>query len=183
MSVPADVQQPLLAIARATIDAQLHGRRRPVLPVPALSASGVFVTVHVDGELRGCLGTLDAREPVADAVARLASDVIHLDPRFPPVRADELPRLDVEISALSPTHDVTGPADIVVGRDGLIVEQGHRRGLLLPQVAVEHGWDAVTFLRHACLKAGLPPDAWTTGAAVSRFEAEVFGEAPSRPAP
>lgn len=178
MSVPGEARQALLALARATIEATVLRRPRPLLPQPDLSASGVFVTIHVDGELRGCLGTLDAREPVAHAVTRLAADVVCMDTRFAPVREEEVPRLDVEISVLSPKHHVSDPSGIVVGRDGLIVEQGHRRGLLLPQVAVEHGWDATTFLRHACVKAGLPPDAWTTGASVSRFEADVFGEVP-----
>jgi AmmeMemoRadiSam system protein A len=178
MTVAEEGRRALLALARASIEAQVLGGPRPLLPQPELSASGVFVTIRVDGALRGCLGSLDAREPVAHAVTRLAADVVCMDTRFAPVRPEEVRRLDVEISVLSPKHHVSDPSAIVIGRDGLIVERGHRRGLLLPQVAVEHGWDAATFLRHACAKAGLPPDAWVTGASVSRFEAAVFGEAP-----
>jgi AmmeMemoRadiSam system protein A len=178
MSVSPGDREALLAIAWGAIEAQVIGRRRPALPEPALSASGVFVTIHVDGELRGCLGTLDPREPVARAVSRLAADVTCMDTRFAPVREPEMARLDVQVSVLSTRHRVSDPSAIEVGRDGLVVELGYRRGLLLPQVAVEHGWDAHTFLAHACVKAGLPPDAWTAGAAVYRFEAEVFGAAP-----
>jgi uncharacterized protein len=98
------------------------------------------------------------------------------DPRFPPVSQAELPRLDVEISVLTPEHEVGSIADIEVGRHGLIVEQGYRRGLLLPQVATERGWNAEVFLAHTCLKAGLPEDAWRRGARILVFEAQVFSE-------
>ena len=176
MSVSPGDREALLAIARGAIESHVLGRPRPAVPEPLLSASGVFVTIHVDGELRGCLGTLDPREPVARAVSRLAAEVTCMDTRFPPISEPEVARLDVELSVLSPRHHVSDPSAIEVGRDGLVVEQGHRRGLLLPQVAVEHGWDTRTFLAHACVKAGLPPDAWTAGASVYRFEADVFGE-------
>ena len=98
------------------------------------------------------------------------------DPRFPPLAPTELDSIDIEISLLGPTETISGPQEIVVGRDGLIVERGRQRGVLLPQVAAEWNWDAEAFLAHTCRKAGLPPDAWRQGASVSRFEAEVFGE-------
>ena len=168
----------LLDLARAAVIARV--RRQPPPHVPddlRMPASGVFVTVHCRGELRGCLGTLDPREPVGDAVARLAGDVTHRDHRFSPVGVGELNDTTIDVSVLTPPEPVHDPSEIVVGRDGLIVEQGARKGLLLPQVAPEHGFDRDTFLAHTCLKAGLPADAWQRGAEIFRFEAEVFSEA------
>ena len=98
------------------------------------------------------------------------------DPRFPPVSDRELADIDIEISVLTPVEPVADPMEIMVGRDGLIIEQHGHRGLLLPQVATEYGWDRNTFLAHACVKAGLPRDAWQRGARIFKFQAEVFGE-------
>jgi AmmeMemoRadiSam system protein A len=137
---------------------------------------GVFVTIHHAGELRGCLGRTDADMGIADVVAHLAAVVSDSDPRFPSVRPDELPRISLEISVLTPEREVIDTQQIEMGRHGLIVEHGGHRGLLLPQVAVEHGWDRETFLAHTCVKAGLSADAWRWGARVYMFEAEVFGE-------
>ena len=109
-------------------------------------------------------------------MAQLAASVSDSDPRFAPVRPGELDAIDVEISVLTPEREVTSIAEVEVGRHGLIVEQGGRRGLLLPQVATEYGWDAETFVSHTCLKAGLPSDAWRHGARMLVFEAQVFGE-------
>lgn len=170
-------QRRLLAIARAALEARVRGQRPPAVgDAPAPPASGLFVTIHCAGELRGCLGTLDAREPLADAVSRLAAEVSREDHRFRPVAAEELSDIAIDLSVLMPTERVEDVTTIEVGRHGLIVEQGSRKGLLLPQVATEHGWDRETFLAQTCVKAGLPPDAWRHGATVSRFEAEVFGE-------
>ena len=148
------------------------------LPVDMPEASGVFVTVKRRGELRGCLGTLQCRRGLAGEVARCAAEAASEDPRFPPVTADELPYLSVEVSVLGPLEriDPNEPGTIVIGRHGLVAEQGHRRGLLLPQVATEWSWTVEQFLRQTCVKAHLPPDAWQHGARISRFEAEVFGE-------
>lgn len=173
---PADDRRRLIGLAREALAA--HVRRGPPPPTPAgldIPAFGVFVTVHHRGELRGCLGTLEAREPVAEMVARLAADVAHRDPRFTPIAAHELADLVVDLSILTPPVPVADPVDILVGRDGLIVEHGSKTGLLLPQVASEHDWDRETFLAQACVKAGLAPDAWRNGATIFRFEAEVFG--------
>ncbi len=141
-----------------------------------MPAYGVFVTIYCHGLLRGCLGSLESREPLAHAVIRLAGDVAHDDFRFEPLRAHELEAVDLDISVLSAPEVVNDPSEIVVGRDGLIIERGRRRGLLLPQVAPEHGWDRETFLAHTCVKAGLAPDAWRNGATILRFQAEVFGD-------
>lgn len=174
---PAD-QQRLLALARRALVARV-GRQPP----PAAEQGGVldeprgaFVTIRRHGELRGCLGRIGPDAPLAATVADLGASVSDSDPRFNPVAPAELEDLDVEISVLTPEREVYSIAEIEPGRHGLIVEQGHRRGLLLPQVATEQGWDAETFVSQTCRKAGLPPDAWRNGAKMFVFEADVFGE-------
>lgn len=169
----------LLRVARESVVGHVTGQD-PVLDASDArpDASGVFVTIKRRGELRGCLGTLQCREDLAREVARCARDSATQDPRFPPVSPDEIPELSLEISVLGPLEEIDPlNADaVVVGRHGLVVEQDSRRGLLLPQVATEWGWTAEQFLGHTCRKAGLPDDAWRTGARVFRFDAEVFGE-------
>ena len=175
--IEAADRRRLLSLARQALVARV---RRTTLPRPPhdleILAFGVFVTAHHRGDLRGCLGTLDAREPIPAAVIRLAADVAHKDPRFEPIDVHEIEDILIDLSVLTPPEMVGDPSGIVVGRDGLIVEHGSRKGLLLPQVAPEHGWDRDTFLAHTCLKAGLARDAWRNGATIFRFEAEVFGE-------
>lgn len=167
----------LLEIARSAVSAAVCGGRAAVPAAALPPASGVFVTVRIAGELRGCLGTLEAPIDLAGEVARCAADAATRDPRFPPVIAEELTTLDVEVSVLGPFEpiDPEAPGSIQVGRHGLLVEHGRRRGLLLPQVAIEWGWTIEQFVRQTCVKAGLAPDAWRHGASVSRFEADVFG--------
>jgi AmmeMemoRadiSam system protein A len=142
------------------------------------AASGAFVTLKRGGRLRGCIGTLECRRPLAEEVARVAVSAAREDPRFEPLRASELEDLDVEVSVLGPLEaiDPHDPAAIEIGRHGLVVEQGRRRGLLLPQVATEWGWHREEFLSQTCVKAGLPRDAWRQGATVYRFDAVVFGD-------
>lgn len=167
----------LLALARRAIDARVAGEP-PVRPAPMdlPEASGVFVTIKRRGELRGCLGTLETGRLETD-VARCAADSASADPRFPPVGGDELPELHLELSVLGPLERIEpSPGAFTIGVHGLVVEQGHRRGLLLPQVATEWAWTPEQFLRQTCVKAGLPPDAWQRGATVYRFDAEVFGD-------
>jgi len=178
-TVDDDDRQRLLSLARRALEARV---RREAPPAPDRGGAlewprGAFVTIHCRGDLRGCLGRLDTDQPLADTVAQLAASVSDSDPRFDPVRPGELDTIDVEISVLTPDREVASIADVEVGRHGLIVEQGGRRGLLLPQVATEYGWDAETFAAHTCLKAGLPGDAWRHGARIFVFEAQVFGEA------
>ena len=169
----------LLQLARDAIAAHV-GAAPP--PAPSLAdvcarLGGAFVSLHNRGDLRGCIGHIEANEPLGRVVSRCAVAACSTDPRFPPVTASELPHLDIELSLLGPLEAIAGPADIAVGRHGLVVEIGWRRGLLLPQVATEWQWDAETFLAHTCRKAGLPNDAWRKGAKMWRFEAEVCGEA------
>lgn len=140
-----------------------------------LEPRGAFTTLHLAGSLRGCVGYILGVKPLVETVAETAVAAAFNDPRFPPVTAEEEPLLRIELSVLSPPQPI-GAEAIVPGRHGLIVSAGKRRGLLLPQVAGEYGWDAQTFLAHTCRKAGLPDDAWLRGATVEAFTAEVFGE-------
>jgi AmmeMemoRadiSam system protein A len=137
---------------------------------------GAFVTIHKHGELRGCIGHVEANEPLGRVIVRCAVAACSSDPRFPPVTASELSQLAIELSLLGPLERLAGPEHLELGCHGLVVERNWHRGLLLPQVATEWGWDRETFLAETCRKAGLPPEAWRYGAEVWRFEAEVFGE-------
>jgi AmmeMemoRadiSam system protein A len=167
----------LLGLARAALRHRLAGGPAPEPPRAGALAEprGAFVTLRRGGELRGCVGTLAPHDPLADTVVRMAAAAA-ADPRFEPVRAGELDDLGVSISALGPLRRISGPAELDVGRDGAVVQLGWHRGALLPVVAVEHGWTAEELLRHACLKAGLWPEAWKDPSArVEAFSAEEFG--------
>jgi AmmeMemoRadiSam system protein A len=174
----SEQRRALLDLARSSIESQVTGCD-PIAPGPLElpDASGVFVTIKRRGLLRGCLGTLENRAGLAAEVIRCAADSASEDPRFPPVSRDELPELSLEISVLGPLESIDARPDaFTIGVHGLVAEQGLRRGLLLPQVATEWGWDSEQFLRQTCVKAGLPPDAWRRGARFFRFSAEVFGD-------
>ena len=174
-----DQKRALVVLAREAIAARVTNTVHAVACADGYPAAhGAFVTIKCRGTLRGCLGTLRCDGSLADEVARCAADASCRDPRFPPVQIDELPHLTVEVSvlgALEPVESVSAET-ITIGVHGLVVEQGFRRGLLLPQVATEWGWDVEEFMRHTCIKAGLSPDAWRSGARVYRFAADVFGE-------
>jgi AmmeMemoRadiSam system protein A len=135
---------------------------------------GVFVTLHDGGELRGCIGSIVGRQPLAEAVLASARGAAAGDPRFLPVAPAELDRLELEISVLSPLRTVAGPGDIEVGRHGVLLQKDGRQAVFLPQVAPEQGWDRDTMLDHLARKAGLPPDGWRRGAAFAVFTADVF---------
>ena len=173
-----DDRAALLGVARAALREHLHGAAAPALPcVGALAeARGAFVTLTVRARLRGCVGTFAATEPLAATVARLAVSAATEDPRFPPLRAEELDEIEVHVSILDPPRLMTGISDLQIGRDGVLVRLGWSRGTLLPRVAVEQRWDAETFLERTCLKAGLAPDAWRDPAAVVElFSTEELG--------
>jgi len=175
-------RQRLLKLARTSIESILDGRSLPlsegdydeVLRRPA----GAFVTLRTKrGDLRGCIGSIRAVEPLFKAVASSAVSAAFRDPRFFPVRPDEMPQLDVEISVMGPIEYVRDVAEIEVGRDGLIISKGRFAGLLLPQVATEYGWDREAFLDQTCIKAGLPAGSWRIEETrIEKFAAEVFGE-------
>jgi hypothetical protein len=176
----AQQQQVLLTLARDTIEQYVTDRSVPELPEgdPAfLPERAVFVTLHKHGELRGCIGGLEAKEPLAEAVRSSAISAATQDPRFPPVSPDELEDLEIEVSVLSPLQKVESPDEIIVGKHGVMVAKGMRRGVFLPQVAPEQGWDRDTMLTYLCAhKAGLPADAWRSGADLYIFTTQVFSE-------
>ena len=171
----------LLRLVHQTIDSALRGQSATAAgPPPALSPHlselrGAFVTLHLAGQLRGCVGFIQPTRGLYQTIVEAALNAAFHDPRFLPVSEDEAPALEVEVSVLSPLRPIA-PEQVVVGRHGLVVARGLYRGLLLPQVAVENEWDAPTFLEQTCLKAGRPADAWKRGATLQAFTAEVFGE-------
>jgi AmmeMemoRadiSam system protein A len=176
----AEERKLLLKAAREAIEAGLAGNR------PARGGGqgglaerhGAFVTLTRGGRLRGCIGFVFADRPLLDTVREAAQAAAFHDPRFPPLRASELPEIRLELSVLSEPRAVSSPEEIQVGQHGLIVRRGPRSGLLLPQVATEYGWDRDTFLSHTCLKAGLPEASWREpGTEIEIFGAEVFGDA------
>jgi AmmeMemoRadiSam system protein A len=177
-------RRSLLARARAAVSRVIGAERIPhPQPLPGLGPritgevrAGAFVTLRINGTLRGCIGYPEPHLSLADAVERCAVLAAISDPRFPPVTTAEWNMIDLEISVLGPLEAVGNISEIEVGRHGLVVESGLRRGLLLPQVATEWQWDAREFASQTCVKAGLPRDAWQKGARLYRFEAEVFGE-------
>jgi uncharacterized protein len=167
-----------LQLARDAIVAHISRLPEPALSIEGVFArrGGAFVTLHTRGSLRGCIGHLEADEPLGYVIPRCAISAATQDPRFTTVDARELAHIEIEVSLLGPLEPIAGPADIEIGRHGLVIERGWSRGLLLPQVAIEWKWDVETFLAHTCKKAGLADDAWKRGAKLWRFEAEVFGE-------
>jgi AmmeMemoRadiSam system protein A len=171
-------EKPLLSIARLALEARVTGDRPPqvVCIGPLALRCGAFVSIHNGDQLRGCLGRLSPSSPLGNTLVYLGGAVADSDPRFPPVLPDELPLLQMEISLLTPERLVASVDEITVGQHGVIVEHGRSRGLLLPQVAAEFGWDRETLLEQACLKAGLPRDAWRSGAHILVFEARIFAE-------
>jgi AmmeMemoRadiSam system protein A len=170
----------LLDLARRAISTAVIEKQ--ILDIPPYSAAlahpaGAFVTLHRDGKLRGCVGQVESPGPLAETVARAAISAALHDSRFPEVRADELEKLDIEISVLSVPEPIL-PEAIVIGLHGLLIVNGEKRGVLLPQVAGERKWSTEHFLEETCAKADLPPDAWREAATrILAFTAEVFSEA------
>ncbi len=171
----------LLEIARHAVEqAVMNGDTFPCDNggFAALSADrGAFVTLNEDGNLRGCIGYTAPIKPLFETVRDAAISAAMNDPRFPSVRQDELPKIEYEISVLSPFRKVTDVGQIKIGTHGLLVKKGRREGLLLPQVATDYNWDRKTFLENTCRKAGLPTDAWQQADTdIFMFTALVFGE-------
>jgi AmmeMemoRadiSam system protein A len=167
----------LLELAHRAIDAALERIQLDMTPpTPHLAQlRGAFTTLHLQDQLRGCVGYVIAAYPLYRTVAETAVAAAFHDNRFAPVTAAEASGLKAQISVLSPLAPIQAE-DVVVGCHGLVVSAGGCRGLLLPQVPLEHGWDRITFLEQTCFKAGLGPDAWNRGAILEAFTAEVFGE-------
>lgn len=170
----------LLRTARSTIERIVGVKESPIDGSggnePTMNA-GAFVSLHKKGHLRGCIGTFETSQPVVKQVTEMAEAAATRDPRFSPVTETEISDLDIEISVLTPPQTIESVDEIVVGTHGLVISQGYKRGVLLPQVATEYGWDRETFLRHTCQKAGLREDAWIDSkTTIQVFTAEVFGE-------
>jgi AmmeMemoRadiSam system protein A len=176
-------RQTLLQIARRALTAAVEQRdflenlpANEILQRPA----GAFVTLHCRGRLRGCIGQLATADPLIQVVVHCAKAAALEDPRFEPVRPQELPDLNIELSVLSPLFEIA-PDQIVIGKHGLLITRGWQRGVLLPQVASEFGWPAARFLEETCAKAGLERDAWKhPDARVEAFTAEIFSESDFR---
>jgi len=168
----------LHAIARSAIRSRLLKQAAADVPAPSARLQeprGAFVCLKINGVLRGCIGCITARGPVYRIVGEMAAQAAFCDPRFAPLSAAELEQIDLEISVLTPFQDIHGPEEIQVGRHGLFVRKGTCSGLLLPQVAIEYGWDRIQFLEFTCEKAGLPKDAWKDPVTrIQVFSADVF---------
>ncbi|MFH1058129.1 MAG: AmmeMemoRadiSam system protein A [Pseudomonadota bacterium] len=170
----------LLAVARETISELTQGRRPAAHPADLEGLEfqrGAFVTLHRRGQLRGCIGNFVSQAPLVRTVEEMALAAASQDPRFPPVRAPEMAEIDLEISVLSPLKPIGDVGEIEVGRHGIYIISPRGRGVLLPQVATEYGWDRGTFLDQTCVKAGLRPGCWRDpDTQILIFSAQVFGE-------
>ncbi|MBD3373516.1 AmmeMemoRadiSam system protein A [candidate division KSB1 bacterium] len=174
-------QQTLLTLARQSIIAAVTNKSSsPVLKEPAerlAEKRGAFVTLHLEGQLKGCIGYIFAVKPLWQTVVEAASSAALRDPRFSPVETDQVDTLNIEISVLSPLQKIDDIEEIEIGRDGLLISQQGKSGLLLPQVAAEHHWDAKTFVEQTCRKAGLSRHAYLEQETeLFTFSAQVFSE-------
>lgn len=175
---PPKTRKRIIALVREAVRAAAAGKPAPEPPdVPALGRrGGAFVTLKSGGALRGCIGHFTGEGTLGETLVSMATAAAARDPRFEPVRPQEVDDLSVQVSLLSPMEE-TDPADVVPGTHGIYIRSGPFAGTLLPQVALEEGWDRETFLAHTCLKAGLSPDCWKRdGTTVYTYTAEVFGD-------
>jgi AmmeMemoRadiSam system protein A len=172
-----DERDLLLRLAHESIFAALERRDIPLDPPSAHlnEPRGAFTSLYLHGQLRGCVGYVFPINSVYRAVAETARAAAFEDNRFRPVTLQEAPALEIELSILSPQQPIRAE-DVEIGRHGLLISMAGHRGLLLPQVPIEHNWDRINFLEQTCRKAGLPRDAWQNGAIIEAFTAEVFGE-------
>jgi len=173
-------RKSILELARQAVEEAVRQRRllKEIPKAPIFEERcGVFVTLTAGGKLRGCIGVIEAKATLGESIVRCATESALEDPRFSPMQPEELPGLEIEVSLLSPLERIQ-PEQVEVGRHGLLIEQGYRRGLLLPQVAVEHHLDREQFLRETCYKAGLPRDAWgTPETRIYGFSCQIVKEA------
>jgi AmmeMemoRadiSam system protein A len=171
MNLTNDEKRTLLEIARSAIAAAVENKTLPTLNFQSAALkrnSGVFVTLRIGEDLRGCIGYIEPLFPLARATQEVAVKAAMEDPRFMPVTLPEIQKIIIEISVLSPLSELQDVEKIEIGKHGLVIDAGYRRGLLLPQVATEYNWDRKQFLKQIALKAGLPPDAW------KRSEVKLF---------
>jgi len=184
MDLADEEKRVLLERARSAIKSQLDNvpNALPQFSTIDHAPGGVFVTLRIGTELRGCIGYVESKAPLAETVEEVACKAAFEDPRFPPVRSDELPGLSIEISILSPLEVVKNVEGIEVGKHGLVIEGYGHRGLLLPNVATEYQWNREDLLYHTAQKAGLPPESWRSGdVLICSFTTETFSEAESQP--
>lgn len=171
----------LLDIVKSTIDGKVNNKNIPKITVDSATLQekrGAFVTLKKRGHLRGCIGYIKAVKPLWETVQEMAVAAAFHDPRFPSLKPEELKDLSLEISVLSPLQRIKKINEIEVGKHGLYIVRGYNSGLLLPQVAVEYGWDRETFLRETCYKAGLSSEDWMDKETeIYIFSAEYFGAA------
>ncbi len=174
-------KKTLMHIARTTIEQRVKGKRPPEFEVDSAvlkEKRGAFVTIHKHGQLRGCIGYIEAIKPLYVTIQEMAEAAALNDHRFPPVAPEELPSLDLEISVLTPLKKIDDVKEIEIGKHGILLKKGYHQGVFLPQVATEQGWDRTTFLNQICFKAGVPdPYCWKAeDAEIYVFSAEVFEE-------
>jgi AmmeMemoRadiSam system protein A len=172
-------QTALLKIARDTIISYVTCGTQPAVEASSRSLnlqSGCFVSIKRHGQLRGCIGNFVSDKPLYHLVQEMAISAATHDPRFYPMKEQDLKDFELEISVLSPLELISSFEDIQVGIHGIYLVKNGYRGVLLPQVATEYGWDRDTFLKHTCLKAGLPENAWKKDSEIYIFSALVFGE-------
>ncbi len=171
-------QRILLNLARESVEAAALGKPAPELSSDEILSrpGGAFVTLKISGHLRGCIGHFSGIGSLGATVRSMAREATLSDPRFIPVSPDEIKKITIEISVLSPM-EIIDANDVLPGIHGLYIRRGSRAGTLLPQVAREEGWNRETFLKHTCLKAGLPPEAYLEkGTEILSYTAEVFSE-------
>jgi AmmeMemoRadiSam system protein A len=180
MNLTDEEKLELLRIARQSITSVVNGRGLPEVEPKTENLKtlcGAFVTLTINDNLRGCIGYVEPIKSLAEAVNEVAAKSALEDPRFPPVEPDEVDKLEIEISVLSPLKLVKSTDEIKVGEHGIMIKKGWRRGLLLPQVAIEHNLTKEEFLEHTCLKAGLHPDCWKDkDTEIYIFTAVIFKE-------
>jgi AmmeMemoRadiSam system protein A len=176
-------RESLLREARETLESYAREKKKPKISkeaarTPLLESSrGAFVSLHKHGSLRGCIGTFEGEGFLINTIQNMTVAAGWQDPRFPPLDVKELEDVQIEISVLTPRRKVKDVNEIQVGKHGIYITRGFNRGVLLPQVATQYGWDRETFLEHTCMKAGLPPDAWKLkDTVIEIFSAEVFSE-------
>ena len=179
-SLSEEDRRKILELARQSLREAVN-RQMAVVSIPTEGvfgqACGVFVSLHVGGKLRGCIGMVEPSEPLGKAIAQCTASAALHDPRFAPMCEEEVESTEVEVSVLSPLRAIR-PEEIAIGEHGLLIEQGRHRGLLLPQVATEHRLDREKFLEETCRKAGLPRDAWKSKETVIYgFTCEIVGKA------
>jgi AmmeMemoRadiSam system protein A len=172
-------EKAILELARqAVVEAVCRNRQLEQIPAAGIFATrrGLFVTLHVAKRLHGCIGVIEARDPLGENVAHCAMSAALQDPRFSRMQPADLATLEIEVSLLSPLEPIRA-TDIEIGKHGVLIEQGFHRGLLLPQVAVEHHLDRERFLKETCYKAGLPGEAWKAAETrIYGFTCEIFAD-------